>query len=103
MGKGKITPDIGVEPIGTGNEEVATDAGAGSTGMGEVVAPPSKDTVGTGESSCATDEKVDPVAGAGLTGVGEDVVPPGKHTVGTGLEKPVEQTSPKDAALVTDI
>ena len=54
MGKGKIAPDVEAEPIGTGNGEVATDAGASSTGsVGKVVIPPSKSTVGTGESSGA--------------------------------------------------
>ena len=85
MGKGgKIAPDDGAEPIGTGNEEVATDAGAGSTGVGKVVVPPSEGTVGTGEFPGATDDEVDPIAGAGPTGeVGNVAFSPGKSTAGT--------------------
>ena len=57
--------------------------------MGKVVAPLSKGTavarrattVGTGDSSGATDDEVDPVAGP--TGVGNVVFSPGKSTAGT--------------------
>ena len=51
MGKEKIAPNVGGEPIGTVIGIVAAEAVVGSTGMGKGVVPPSKGTVVTGESS----------------------------------------------------